>query len=77
MSIVWGDAREDVRGMIADLIHKEIVKYVEFVKDPNQVSGPTYLILTDAGRRVVAQIDDANRKRTEVTSPAPEIKVGA
>ncbi len=71
ISFTWDKAREDVRGMVADLLHKEIVKYVELVTDPNQLSGPTYLILTDAGRRVVAQLDEADHRRTQVTSPAP------
>jgi hypothetical protein len=75
ISFTWDYAREDVRGMVADLIQKEIVKYVELVSSPNQQSGPTYLILTDAGRRVVGQLEAADRRKTTVASEAPATPV--
>ncbi len=75
MSFTWDRAREDVRGMVADLLQKQVVQYVEIVTSPNQASGPTYLILTDAGRRVVAQLDEADRKQTTVTSTLPETRI--
>jgi hypothetical protein len=77
MRFTWDGAREDVRGMVADLIQKQILCYQEHVTDPRQVSGPTYLVLTDVGRRVVAQIEEAERKKTTIQSETAEIKMPA
>ncbi len=77
MRFSFPNAREDVRGMVADLLQKQLVTYVEVVTSPDQVSGPTFLVLTDAGRRAVSQIEDAERKRTSVQSDTPEIKMPA
>jgi hypothetical protein len=77
MTFAWPNAREDVRGMVADLMQKQLVKYVEYVTSANQASGPTFLLLTDPGRRAVAQLEEADRKRIDVKSDAPEIKVTA
>jgi len=77
MRFSWDNAREDVRGMVADLLIKKIVSYVEFVTSPDQVTGVTALILTDVGRRVVSQLEDAQKQRQEVHSSAPEAKIVA
>jgi len=68
MRFAWERAREDVRGLVADLQQKQLVRYVEYVTSPDQASGPTFVILTDAGRRVCAQLDEADRKKTEIKS---------
>jgi hypothetical protein len=64
---------EAVQGMVADLTQKGLVKYVEYVTHAAQEHGTTYLELTDPGRRVVAQLEDAERKRVEIQSDAPPI----
>ncbi len=73
----WDAAREDVKAMVADLLEKRVVKYVEVVQSAQQASGPTYLVLTDVGRRVIDQLEEAEKKRTSVQSDTPEVKVSA
>lgn len=73
----WENAREDVQGMVADLLQKQILRYEERVTSADQVSGPTYLALTDTGTRVVAQLEEAERKKTEIQSGVAEVKVPA
>lgn len=77
MRFSWDNAREDVRGMVADLLQKQILRYEEHVTHANQASGPTFLVLTDVGRRVVAQLEEAEQKKTELQSDTPEVKVPA
>lgn len=77
MRFSWGNAREDVQGMLADLLQKQLVRYVEYVTSANQASGPTFVVLTDAGRRVLVQLEEAKKRQTVVESGAPEIKVTA
>lgn len=77
MRFTWDNARPDVKALVADLLDKRILRYVEVVSSADQAHGPTYLVLTDTGRRVVAQIDAAENKKTEIESGAPEVKVTA
>lgn len=77
MAFAWQNAREDVRGMVADLMQKQLVQYVEYITSPNQASGPTFLVLTDPGRRAVSQLEEAERRQIDVKSDTPEIKVTA
>ncbi len=69
------NARPDVQGMILDLMNKQLVRYVEVVTSADQLSGPTFLILTDAGTRVVSQLEDAERKKTEIQNDVAEVRV--
>lgn len=75
MEFSWDRARQDVQGMVADLFQKQILRYEEHVTHADQLSGPTFVVLTDVGRRVVAQLEEAERTKTEIQSGTPEVKV--
>ena len=55
-----------------DLVERGLVKFVEVVSSAQQVSGQTYLQLTDLGRRVVDSLERAERSQSALrVDPAP------